>query len=80
MGFKILGLLDLGSQIFEACKNFLTGVLAPIKELPYGVEYLRMRLDLLEISDWWRARQFHRLDAKTVAASRALLLTELHVP
>lgn len=80
MGFKIFRLFNLDSQISEACKNFLTGVLAPIEKLPYGVEYLRMRLDLLEISDRWRARQFHRLDAKTVAAGRALLLTELHIP
>lgn len=80
MGFKILGLLDLGSQISETCKDFLTGVLAPTKELPYGVEYFRVRLDLFEISDRWCTRQFHRLDAKTMAAGRALLLAELHVP
>lgn len=79
MGREIFGLFNLGLQAPEAREDLLAHVLAFAEELSYGAEHLRVRLDLLKVRDRRRARQFHRLDAKTVAAGRALLFAELHV-
>lgn len=80
MGREIFRFFDLDSQTLEARENLLAHILALTEELFYGAEYFRMRLDFLKICDRRRAWQFHRLDAKAVAAGRTLLFAELHVP